>query len=674
MKMAGSAGVVCCAIFASAAAQKPVEVVSPDGKVRFELANGDFKNVGTPVAAAMRSVLHYRVSYRGKALVDDSELGLELQGQSVLGSHLRQTGVKISALDETWTNRLGKSSTVRNHFNAATVSFVEDSGEGRRLDIDVRVYDDGVAFRYVLPEQAALRVAKITRERTEFLLHSDATVYPLLLQNFTSSYEDEYVRRQVSNLHPQWLIGLPLLAEMPGTAWVAVTEAEIAKYPGMYLRHEGDFTSLLRAELSPRPDMPGVAAVVATPMQTPWRVVMIGDEPGRLVESNLVLNLNPPTAMADTSWIRPGKTAWDWWSGDVVKGAKFAGGMNTATMKHYIDFASASGFPYMVVDDGWARPLHEGTTGEIVHMADITHVSPTIDMPELLRYAQEKHVRLWLWAYWGAVERSMDEAFALYESWGIAGVKIDFMQRDDQWMVDFYQRVAECAAKHHLMVDFHGAYKPDGNQRTWPNLITREGVMGLEYSKWSALTTPVHNTTLPFTRMLAGPMDYTPGGFLNATRETFVPRMVEPMVLGTRAHQLALYVVFESPLQMVADFPERYAGEKDFEFIRRVPTTWDETHVLAGRPMEWISMARRHGDDWYVGSITNWDARDLELPLNFLGEGKYVAEMYADAGDADRIATHAVRSSQGVSRSTVLKVHLAPGGGNAVWIHAAGRE
>ena len=668
------AGWAFCTVVAAAWAQgsPAVEVVSPDGRIRFVLANGAFTNVGLPGAAPTQSLLHYRVTYKGKALVDDSELGLELQGASVLGAHLRQTEVHTSTADETWANALGKSSSVRNHYNAATVSFVEDSGEGRRLDIEVRVYDDGVAFKYVLPKQAALPVARITRERTEFLLSKDATVYPLLLENFTTPYEDEYVKRQVSNLHPQWLIGLPLLAEVPGTAWVAVTEAQIQNYPGMYLRHEGGFTALLRAELSPRPDMVGVDAVVATPMETPWRVLMIGDEPGRLVESNLVMNLNPPSAIADTSWIKPGKTAWDWWSGDVVKNANFTGGMNTATMKRYIDFAADSGFPYLVIDEGWAKPLHEGTVGEIVHMADITHLSPDVDMPELLRYAKAKGVKLWLWAYWGAVQRQMEEAFALYESWGIAGVKIDFMQRDDQWMVDFYQRVAECAAKHHLMIDFHGAYKPDGIQRTWPNLITREGVMGLEYSKWSALTTPIHNTTLPFTRMLAGPMDYTPGGFLNSTRESFVPRMVEPMVLGTRAHELALYVVFESPLQMVSDFPERYKGEKDFEFIRQVPTTWDETHVVSGRPMEWISIARKHGEDWYVGSITNWEARDLELPLTFLGDGRYTAEIYADAADADKNATHTVIRSEAVGRGRVLKVHLAPGGGNAVWIHPAG--
>jgi alpha-glucosidase len=298
-------------------------------------------------------------------------------------------------------------------------------------------------------------------------------------------------------------------------------------------------------------------------------------------------------------------------------------------------------------------------------------VNPAIDMPELLRYAKEKNVRLWLWAHWTSVDKYMDQAFPLFEKWGIAGVKIDFMNRDDQWMVGFYRRVVESAAAHHLMIDFHGAFKPDGLRRTWPNLITREGVMGKEYLKVSARTTPAHDATLPFTRMLAGPMDYTPGAFGNVNRENFVARDYMPMGMGTRAHELALYVVFESPLEMVSDYPERYQGQKEFDFIRRVPSTWDEVHVIGGRPMEWISLARRSGSDWYVGSLTNWDERNVKLPLSFLPAGEFVAETYADAPDAAKEATHTTLSKQTVDRNTVLEVHMVSGGGNAVWIHPA---
>jgi alpha-glucosidase len=343
-------------------------------------------------------------------------------------------------------------------------------------------------------------------------------------------------------------------------------------------------------------------------------------------------------------------------------------GMNTATMKHYIDFASASGFPYMLIDAGWALANRKGPE-DYAAVADITKIDPAIDMPELLRYAKEKNVRIWLWSHWNSVDKYMEQAFPLFEQWGVAGVKIDFMQRDDQQMVAWYRHVAELAAQHHLMLDFHGAFKPDGLRRTWPNVVTREGVMGKEYLKWSARVTPVHNTTLPFTRMLAGPLDYTPGAFGNVTRAEFVARDNEPEAPNTRAHELALYVVLESPLMMVSDYPEHYAGQHDFEFIKQVPVTWDEVRVIAGRPMENITVARRSGNDWYVGSITNWDARTVKVPLSFLGEGKYTAEIYADAADAGTNATHTEFAKQTVDRNTVLEVKMAPGGGNAMWIH-----
>jgi alpha-glucosidase len=473
--------------------------------------------------------------------------------------------------------------------------------------------------------------------------------------------------RPVSGIHRDWLIALPLLAEVPGTGWVAVTEADIENYAGMYLR-KAEARFALRAELSPRIGTGGIAVEADSPVTTPWRVLMIGDEPGRLVESNIVLNLNPPSKIADTLWIKAGKSAWDWWSGEAAPSMSTKPGMNTATMKHYIDFASESGFAYMLIDAGWAQANRKGPD-DYAAVADITKVDPNVDMPELLRYAKEKHVGIWLWSHWTSVDKYMEQAFPLFEKWGVAGVKIDFMDRDDQEMVAWYRHVAEVAAAHHLMLDFHGAFKPDGLRRTWPNVMTREGVMGKEYLKWSARTSPVHNTTLPFTRMLAGPMDYTPGAFGNSNRENFVARNLMPMGLGTRAHELALYVVVESPLQMVSDYPEHYAGQHDFEFIKQVPTTWDEVRVIAGRPMENITIARRSGKDWYIGSITNWDARTMKVPLEFLGEGKYVAEIYADAADAGTNATHTEFSKQAVDRSTVMEVRMVSGGGNAVWIH-----
>ena len=638
----------------------PLTVSSPSGAIVLSLSTAK-------TDAAATDSLSYSVDFRGKRLMDNSPLGLKLEGQPPLGQGMHSVGAKPGAIDETYTIPVGKTSSVRDHCNTLHADFEDASG--RKLAIEVRAFDDGVAFRYILPAQASSPKIRIEHELTEFRYVKDAALYPIVLEGFRSSYEDEYQLRHVSGIHRDWLIGLPLLAEVPAVGWVAVTEADIDNYAGMYLR-KGESRLALRAELSPRVDAPSIAVEGDTSVTSPWRVLMIADDPGRLVESNIVLNLNPPSKITDTSWIRPGKSAWDWWSGQAAPSVSFKTGMNTATMKHYIDFASASGFAYMLIDAGWAWAERKGPE-DYAALADITRIAPEIDMPELLRYAKEKHVGIWLWSHWTSVDKYMDQAFPLFEKWGIAGVKIDFMDRDDQQMVNWYRRVAESAAQHHLLLDFHGAYKPDGLRRTWPNVLTREGVMGKEYLKWSARTSPTHNTTLAFTRMLAGPMDYTPGAFGNSNRANFVARNLMPMGLGTRAHELALYVVLESPLQMVSDYPEHYAGQHDFEFIKQVPTTWDEVRVLAGRPMENITVARRSGKDWYIGSITNWDKRSVRAPLGFLGDGKYVAEIYADAPDAAVDATHTAFSKQPVDRNTVLDIRMVSGGGNAIWIHPA---
>jgi alpha-glucosidase len=690
-------GLACLIAFCAAGAQIsraqepiPLKVTSPNGQVVLLLweasatlapAPANAPTSTTPRPVALMAGLRYAVEFKGKRLIEESQLGLELapqpaQGkkkgqqenpdQLLLTTGMRRVDSRTDNVDESYSIPVGKTSTVHNHCSAARVQFKD--AQGRELWIEARVFDDGAAFRYLIPDQPNLKQVHIAHELTQFNYAKDATTYPLILDGFQTPYEDEYVQRQVSGLHKDWLIGLPFLADEPGVGWVAITEANIDNYAGMYLRKGSDKFGV-RAELSPHVDAPTIAVDAIAPVTSPWRVLMIGDEPGRLIESNIVLNLNPPSRIADPSWIHAGKSAWDWWSGEAAPGADFKTGMNTATMKHYIDFASASGFPYMLIDAGWA--VQPATPGPNDSMADITKVNPDVDMPELLRYANDKHVKIWLWAHWTSVDKYMDQAFPLFEKWGVAGVKIDFMNRDDQWMVGFYHRVVESAAAHHLMIDFHGAYKPDGLRRTWPNLVTRESVMGKEYLKWSARTTPLHDTTLPFTRMLAGPMDYTPGAFGNATRETFVPRNVEPMGLGTRAHELALYVVFESPFEMVSDYPEHYKDQAEFDFIKRVPATWDEVKVVSGKPMETITLARRSGKDWYVGSITNWNERDVSVSFNFLGDGDYTAEMYSDAQDAAAEPTHTSFSKLGVTKDSVLEVHLAPGGGNAIWIHPA---
>jgi alpha-glucosidase len=389
-----------------------------------------------------------------------------------------------------------------------------------------------------------------------------------------------------------------------------------------------------------------------TPKATPWRILLIHSQPGGLIENNhLVLSLSTPSVLTDTSWIVPGKSAWNWWSGTVAHSIDFTPGMNTPTMKHYIDFAGDHHLEYLLIDGGWS-PFN-----------DITKTIPEIDMPEIMAHAKRRGVKIILWAFWPSVLKQADAAFSLYEKWGVAGVKIDFMDRDDQEMMNSYEEMMQKAAKYHLIVDFHGTHKPTGLRRTYPNLLNREAVLGMEFSRVTKRDDPVHQVTLPFTRMLAGPMDYTPGCFHNATREEFKPRVIEPMCQGTRAHQLAMYVVYEQPLAMVSDFPEALARQPGMEFIEKVPTVWDDTRVPNGMPAEYVTIARRKGSEWYIGSMSNWDARDLNLELDFLGGGEYEAQVFADGPDADRVATSLDISTKRVTAKDRLTIHLAPGGG-----------
>ena len=671
---------VLLAALTAAAQTGPVVLQSPNGILEISISTVRGQSV-----QADGGQLAYRVTFRGQPVLEWSNLGLILDGAPALGPAVRIDSSQASSQDETWTPAAGKANPIRNRYNAVTVQAVETGGDGRRLAIEARAYDDGVAFRYVVPEQPSLKELRILNESTQFRFSKDAYTLSLISRGFQTSNEDDYHKLAISGLHPEYLVNLPLLLEVPGIAWVGLTEADLEDYPNLFVTGAG--TAILTARLAtrvedvntnaniapsfdPKADASKVSAIAQTPVRSGWRVLLIADRPGRLVESNMVVNLNPPSAIGDTSWIKPGKTAWDWWSGSLAKGVAHAG-MNNDTMKYYIDFSARNRFEYMLVDAGWSARL-PNPAGRLVYpwggRADLTKSIAAIDIPMLVEYAKLKNVRLWLWAHFQDVNEQMDAAFSQFEKWGIAGIKIDFMDRTDQWMVNWYRMAAKKAAEHHLMVDFHGAFKPDGMRRTFPNVLTREGVMGAEYNKWSARETPQHNVTLAFTRMLAGPMDYTPGGFDNVTKENFAPRNIAPMAMGTRAHQTALYVVFESELQMVSDSPDAYDGQKETEFLKAVPASWDETRVVNGVPPKYITIARRRGSEWFVGSITDWDARDLDLPLSFLGSGAYNAEIYADGPNAAAQPKDSVVERRGVNAQTVLKLKLAPGGGAAIRI------
>jgi alpha-glucosidase len=525
--------------------------------------------------------------------------------------------------------------------------------------VEARAYNDAIAFRYVIPDQSAMREFRLKSEATEFHLSKDATTYALLLPGFRTSYESEYVKLNASafsgqnGLSAKLLIGLPFLTHVPGVAWAAITEADLRGNSSMYLVNTATKWGghVFRSEISPGDD-PDVAITGTLPHHTAWRVLLVGDEPGALIESNVITSLNPESEIKDTSWFRAGLTSWDWWSGSLNAEGKSA--FTTETMKYYVDFAAKSGFPYMLVDAGWSP------------RDDIMKMNGRVDIPELVRYAALKNVKIWIWMHYHAVDAQMEQAFPLFEKWGVAGLKIDFIERDDQRGIDFYYRAAREAALHHLMVDFHGATKPTGIERTFPNILGYEGVLGMEQSRVGARDNPMHRVMLPFTRMLAGPMDYTPGGFDNATEADFVSRSPHTMVMGTRAQQLAMYAVYQAAFQMVSDSPKAYQDQPAFDFIKHAPATWDETKVLNGDPGEYITMARRSGQTWFLGGMTNWTPRDLDLPLSFLGEGRYTAEIYADAPDAAQYPKSTTILKKTVDRNSHLAARLAPGGGYAV--------
>ena len=642
------------ACYGNASAQSeglPLKLLSPDKQLEVTVA---LNQQGTPV---------YSIAYRKQPVIEQSTLGLEFKQGGLLSKNLRVTSTRRDAHDETYALVAGKARQARDHYNELIVSLEGSQAPQRKLDLIFRAYDDGAAFRYRLPPQTGLSDIEIAAERSQFRFPTDLTCWALQLGSFTTSYEGEYDRLTLSRITPNAIVGLPLVVQARDESLtVAISEADLQDYAGMY------FTGLnsgygVASRLSPRKDDPSIAVrarVSGDGFRTPWRVVMVASKPGKLIESTLIMNLNPPSALDDASWIRPGKSAWDWWSGPIAEGIKQVG-MNDETMKYYIDFASEFGLEYMLIDAGWYTPIAWGEHADL--KADITKTVAAINLPELVDYGRSRKVGIWVWLNWVPTNNQMDVAFPYYEKLGIKGVKVDFMDRDDQEMVAFFHRIVKTAAKYHLMVDLHGAYKPTGLARTYPNYITQEGVMGAEYNKWSARVTATHNLTLPFTRMLLGPMDYTPGGFRNATRQDFKIQNTGPQVMTTRAQQLAMYVVYDSPFACVSDGPAAYRNQAGSEFLKVVPTSWDETRVLAGEIGQYIVIARRHGEQWYVGAMTNEQARDIQVLPDFLGGKSYLITGFADGAAPTDVRT--INSSFPFSspRESMLKFNLASGGG-----------
>jgi alpha-glucosidase len=616
---------------------------SPNGNVELEFS---LNNENAPV---------YSVKFKGKQIIFPSSMGITFSEGAFLGKFMDITKLTKGSGLETYNLVAGKTSKATAEFNELIVSLEEKVNQKRKLDIIFRVYNEGAAIRYFIPAQESIKNYEILKEHTIFDFKEDHLCWPMIVPTFTSNYEEFYNKDYLNDINPGFLIALPLTVKFSNGPYVCITEANLNDYAGMYLKKLKDQNNIFTSVLSPLNGRRGISVKAKPNHKTPWRVIMIEDTPGKLIESNLVYHLNDPCVQKDLSWIKPGKCAWNWWADNIVKDPSVNAGMNTETMKYYIDFASEYKLEYMLIDAGWYG-AHDDT------LADITKSIKEVDIQQIINHAKKKNVNIILWLNWKNTRDQMDKAFPLYQKWGVKGIKMDYMDRDDQDMVNFYLKVVKKAMEYKLMVNMHGAHKPSGLSRTYPNLMTYEAIRGMEYNKW-ARTTPTHHVTIPFTRMLAGPMDVTPGAFRNVTEDQFFSPRTEAMVIGTRCSQLAMLVVYESPLQSLCDYPDAYRGQKGSDFLKSVPTSWDETRVLKGEIGEYIVIARRKGENWFIGGMTNESMRKTSFILDFIKTGNYNALTYKDGQGANEEPKNIDINSSVVTSSSEIIMEMAKGGG-----------
>ncbi len=639
------------------AAPRHYQLLSPDGRLCVE------------VDAAPQ--IRYSLAYDGVPVLTPSPIAVRLADGSAYDGAVRFQKALRASVDETFAAPVYKRARVRNHYNELTLRY-------KTFDVVLRAYDAGMAWRFV---SRSAKEFIVEDEQAEFRFAEDVeTTVPYIRTEsgddsiFFNSFENYY------SVHPlsQWEAGLKAFLPVSFATqrgWrINITESDLLDYPGMYLQHlggtavgglfapyprdveHGGYNMLQGVVRSAEPYIARQQAGAALP----WRIVAVATQDKAMLDSDLVYALSRPAAQADWSWVKPGKVAWDWWNDWNITGVPFRAGINTETYKYYIDFAAANGVEYVILDEGWAVNLK----------ADLFQIIPEIDLPGIVNYANARGVGIILWAGYWAMNRDIEGICKYFSEMGVKGFKVDFMNRDDQQMVQFYTKVAETAARYRLLVDFHGAFKPSGLQRPYPNVINHEGVAGLEQMKWAqpSVDQVTYDVQIPFIRMFAGPMDYTQGAMRNATRRNYRPVNSEPMSQGTRCRQLAEYVIFEAPLTMLCDAPTSYLAEPEcLKWIAAVPTVWDETVALAGKVGDYAALARRKGDAWYVGAMTDWDARELTLDLSeFLPAGSYRVEFFADGPNADRAAKDFVHQSQNITVSGAqhtLTVKMAPGGG-----------
>ena len=640
---------------------KTYSVTSPDGKLKVSVEDG--------------VNLSYSLEHSSELLISGSQIGMTFSDGSVFGENDKVKKVIRDEVRESVPALYYKKAVVEDVYNQIILKF-------REFDLEVRAYNSGMAYRFisgistqgqVLEEKAVFGFAQNWNMWAAYVCqHTES-----LDSQFYNSFENRYEYSKISDWNKERMAFLPLLVDGPGGRKIAIAESDLTDYPGMYL-YNGEGNSSMSGRYAPYPkdvrqgghnnlqmevvSRENYIAKTKGNDSFPWRIVSVSENDVEMADNDLVYLLGKPAdASYDWSWVKPGKVAWEWWNNWNIYGVDFKAGINDRTYEYYIDFASENGIEYVILDEGWCV---KGT-------ADLFEVVPEIDLEHLVEYAAERNVGLILWAGYWAFDRDMENICRHYSDMGIKGFKIDFMDRDDQYMVSFHKRAAEMAAKYHLMLDFHGTYKPAGLDRTYPNVLNYEGVHGIEQMKWSDADVDqvVYDVTMPYIRMMAGPLDYTQGAMRNASKGAYRPVYKEPMSQGTRCRQLAEYVIFDSPLNMLCDSPSNYMQEKECtKFISDIPTTWDETRGIDGKVGEYIAMARRKGDVWYVGAMTDWTSRTLSLDLSFLPEGEYVIEYFRDGANAHKAGRDFKKVIENLPESRCLKVQLAPGGGFAAKI------
>lgn len=636
-------------------------VVSPDKLVTIKVETG--------------KTLTWSVMRDGETLVEPSAIGLDIDGAKVQpGVNPKVKKVTRRSVDEVLHPVVPtKFSDVRDNYNEMTLKMAGD------FSVQFRAYDNGAAYRFVTSRPGDMTVNSETVEMN--MPQGTVAYWPVypMRHNYMSSQESLFEKKQLDSISASNPGYLPIYMQTPAGTRVVVTEADVDDYANLFFEGSesnslnGVFPKIIKKKRMKTPEegwgsdrtevvleLQPYMAVTDGSRALPWRIVMVSPDDASLLENYLAWQLSGEPVVEDASWVKPGRISWDWWSNLNVYGpdVDFEAGVNTDTYKYFIDFAAKHGFEYILLDEGWSA----GTL-------DIKHYKPEVNVEEIIDYGRNKGVGVVLWALWNPLAEDIEGTFDIYQKWGAAGVKIDFMDRSDQEMVNFYDAVGKAAADCHLVVDFHGAYKPSGMQRKYPNVLTFEGVLGNEYNKgegtgWNASVTPDHNLMIPFIRNLAGPMDFTPGAVHNVTREDYHGAFSHPVTLGTRANQAAMFVVFESPLQMICDSPSNYNNAPGYaEFLSKIPVTWDETIGLDAEIGDYLMMARRKGDKWYIAAMTDWTPRDLTLNLDFLPEGKWTMESMADGRNAHREATDHKFETKTVSTGDTLDLHLAPGGG-----------